>query len=412
MQIIKNKPSLFLLPFVLAGGMLLAGTNQAQAVGDAYFSEDTTVTMDNGNFTITTNSNADEVTATATTISVTITGGQSFTLKSSGRKVLGVVGTYSSKSCSATESSIILAPITGDAQSTVTITPSAETCTDTSSAVGSSSTTTSGGGTTTVASTPTPTPTPVTSSVPQTTPTPASSQVSTSKPTPASRGFVSLSTISLKDGDVISVSGSSDPDVYIVNPHGYKRLFLNPAIFGFYGHLGGFSKVKKSTSAVRDTFVTSGLFRNCETNDKKVYGVETTGEDTGILHWVNTTGDQAVKDDSDFFKKVFCINTKEFNWYKQEAAYTSVNQIPDYSRKTFSVVTIPTPSPVSLSVKKYKVFDTTYLNVRASANISSVLLGKLSEGQIIESLETSGKWHKIKYQNKDGWVHSDYLKAL
>ncbi|MBX4211185.1 MAG: hypothetical protein KW806_00070 [Candidatus Yanofskybacteria bacterium] len=48
----------------------------------------------------------------------------------------------------------------------------------------------------------------------------------------------------LHEGDVISAKNSSDPDVYIVNEQGYKRLFLNPVIFGFYGHLGGFSAVK------------------------------------------------------------------------------------------------------------------------------------------------------------------------
>ena len=78
--------------------------------------------------------------------------------------------------------------------------------------------------------------------------------------------------------------------------------------------------------------VASGLYRNCETNDQKVYGVQVTGEDTGILHWVNTSGAQAVADDADFFKKVFCINTKEFNWYSKGSNYTSVSQVPNYSR--------------------------------------------------------------------------------
>lgn len=78
--------------------------------------------------------------------------------------------------------------------------------------------------------------------------------------------------------------------------------------------------------------VTSGLFRNCETNDPKVYGVEVTAEDTATLHWINTSGEQAVKDDPDFFKKVFCINTNEFNWYTKGSVYTSVNQVPVYSR--------------------------------------------------------------------------------
>ncbi|KKU22486.1 MAG: hypothetical protein UX31_C0001G0004 [Candidatus Nomurabacteria bacterium GW2011_GWA1_46_11] len=154
----------------------------------------------------------------------------------------------------------------------------------------------------------------------------------------------------LKEGDTISAAGTNDPDIYIVNEQGYKRLFLNPVIFGFYGHLGGFANVKNVTAMARDAFPTSGLFRNCETNDEKVYGVETTGEDTGILHWVNTSGAQAVADDPNFFKKVFCINNNEFNWYAKGSNYTSVNQVPSYSRTPGATPT-PVPSgPLSVSL--------------------------------------------------------------
>lgn len=149
----------------------------------------------------------------------------------------------------------------------------------------------------------------------------------------------------LTEGNTISAAGSDDPDVYIVNALGYKRLFLNPAIFGFYGHLGGFAQVKSVSATARDAFPTSGLFRNCETDDQAVYGVEVTAEDTGMLHWVNTSGAQAVADDANFFKKVFCINNNEFNWYSKGAAYTSVNQVPNYVR-----VPGATPTPVAGNV--------------------------------------------------------------
>ncbi len=173
---------------------------------------------------------------------------------------------------------------------------------------------------------PTPTPTPSMTPTPTPTPTP------TTSPTPASLGFTSLASLNLKEGDTISAAGSADVDIYIVNDWGYKRLFLNPIIFSFYGHLGGYANVNNVSPGTRDMLVTSGLFRNCETNDPKVYGIEVTGEDTGILHWVNTSGSQAVADDPDFFKKVFCINSNEFNWYQQGSIYTSVNQVPNYSR--------------------------------------------------------------------------------
>ena len=400
MKISKIDFSLLLVA-VLAVGVFWVGVNQASAVGDASFPQATTFALDVGNIVISAGSDADSVVTTNLTITITISSGQSMVLTSTGKLQLSNNGGYGF-TCETNQTRLSIVPSVTE---TIIITPTSTSCDSTAGgSTGSSSG--GGGGTTIPASTPTPTPTvsPAVSATPTPTVSPAS--VSTSKPTPASQGFVSLAAASLKDGDVISAAGSSDPDVYIVNPHGYKRLFLNPAIFGFYGHLGGFSKVKSTTSVTRDVFVTSGLFRNCETNDVKVYGVETTGEDTGKIHWVNTTGAQAVADDPNFFKKVFCINTKEFNWYPQGAAYTSVNQIPDYTRKNVSSV-----APVS-EAKKYKVVGTDQLNVRALANTSSAILGKLPAGNIIESLSQSGLWHKIKYQTKDAWVRSDYLQLV
>lgn len=149
----------------------------------------------------------------------------------------------------------------------------------------------------------------------------------------------------LTEGDTISAAGSDDPDVYIVNEMGYKRLFLNPAIFGLYGHLGGFAKVKTVSPATRDAFPTSGLFR--VDGDEKVYGLETTGEDIANLRWVNTSGAQAVADDPDFFKKVFVINAAEKALYGTGADYTSVTQVPKYTRGG-SITPTPTPGPLSV----------------------------------------------------------------
>src|SRR5207247_2632406 len=44
------------------------------------------------------------------------------------------------------------------------------------------------------------------------------------------------------------------------------------------------------------------------------------------------TGAQAVKDDPDFFKKVFCINNKEFNWYPKGNELGTVKAVPNYER--------------------------------------------------------------------------------
>jgi len=137
----------------------------------------------------------------------------------------------------------------------------------------------------------------------------------------------------LSEGDMVSATGTNDPDIYIVNEHGYKRLFLNPIIFEFYGHLGGWHKVKSITASQRDSFYTSTLFKNCETRDSKVWAVEVTGEDTAVLHHMQMTGEKALEQDHNFFKRVFCINSNEFNWYTISAIpYTSVGQAPGYTR--------------------------------------------------------------------------------
>jgi len=395
MKKLKINFSLSLLIIVLMVGLLLVGVNQTNAT-TATSTGDTTVALDVGNMTIVDGSVVNSIITTATTITIEIISGQTFTLRSTDRKLLTNDSGFTYE-CFSDKSELI---ITSSTTKTVIITPSASACGTSGGSGGGGG---GGGGTTTTTTTTTPTPTPTVSPATSPTPTPAPS---TTKPTPASQGFVSLANVSLNDGDVVSAAGSDDPDVYIVNPHGYKRLFLNPAIFGFYGHLG-FDKVKNTTSVTRDVFVTSGLFRNCETEDVKVYGVEITGEDIGMLHWVNTTGEQAVADDPDFFKKVFCINTNEFNWYPKGTDYTSVNQIPDYARGSFSASSsVPTSN-------QYKVVSTAgYLNVRASASTASSVLGQLTAGDTVTSLAQDGVWHNIMFEGQDAWVHGDYLEAI
>jgi len=153
----------------------------------------------------------------------------------------------------------------------------------------------------------------------------------------------------LKEGDMISASDSSDPDIYIINEQGYKRLFLNPVIFNYYGHLGGFPKVKKVTPQIRDAFSTSALFRNCEENDTKIHAIKVIGEDEGELQWVNVGGTTAQSEDPAFFNKVFCVNNREFNWYKKGATLTSVKNVTNYDRPiehyTTDIKPLPSPTP-------------------------------------------------------------------
>lgn len=154
----------------------------------------------------------------------------------------------------------------------------------------------------------------------------------------------------LREGDLIRAV--NDPDIYIVNDHGYKRLFLNPVIFGFYGHLK-WENVREVSPATRDTFITSGYFRNCENGDVKVHAAEITGEDVGVFHWLNMTAEGVLAEDADFSKKVFCINNSEYNWYGKSAHYTSIAQLPRYDRKSLAAPTkAPTPKPTPTPIPK------------------------------------------------------------
>ncbi len=394
MGLIKNRLHLFLFFTLLVGGLFLIEINQVKAA-DASFPQDTTVQFDLGTFTIAAGSNADEVTTTNSSITIKISPGQTFNFKSSGRKLLTNDGGYS-YSCSSSESSIGISVPTGSSQKTVKISPDSLNC-DTNTGAGGGGGGGGGGGAIISSAT----------STAASTPAPASSAASI--PTPASRGFVSLAAFNLREGDVISAAGSDDPDVYIVNVHGYKRLFLNPIIFGFYGHLGGFAKIKNTVSSTRDTLVTSGLFRNCETNDEKVYGVETTGEDTGMLHWVNTSGSQAVADDPNFFKKVFCINNNEWKWYKQGVPYTSVRQIPAYTRGAAK-----SGLPPAAVLSRIKIADTVqWVNVRDDGSLNAKIIGRALPGEEYEFSAKNGGWYNIKKNGVLwGWVFGQYVSEI
>ena len=125
----------------------------------------------------------------------------------------------------------------------------------------------------------------------------------------------------LKEGDLIRAAG--DFDIFIINQYGYKRLFLNPAIFNMYGHLGGWDKVKSVVPATRDAFVTSTHYRYVDS--PKVYHQEVTGEDTGILHWINMTAENFLAQGGTA-NAIFTINKSELDWYQKGADLTFLGE--------------------------------------------------------------------------------------
>src|SRR3989344_2917443 len=150
-----------------------------------------------------------------------------------------------------------------------------------------------------------------------------------------------LGDFGLREGDIVGAQSAGDPDIFIVNDFGYKRLFVSPQIFGLYGHLR-YDATRSVSVSARDAFPTTGLFRNCETDSQQVWALEVIGEDTATLHAVNVSGEDAVRQDADFFRKVFCINSMEEALYaKSSLAYTNLSQVPSYNR----VKPTRTPSP-------------------------------------------------------------------
>lgn len=60
----------------------------------------------------------------------------------------------------------------------------------------------------------------------------------------------------------------------------------------------------------------------------------------------------------------------------------------------------------------YCVTASTGLNVRASSNKNGEVLGKLSKNDIINVTSIENGWAKIKYNGRDGYVSTSYLKAV
>ena len=123
--------------------------------------------------------------------------------------------------------------------------------------------------------------------------------------------FVKPEDFGLSEGDFIRAEG--DNDVFIVNQFGYKRLVLNPKICLQYGHLGKrgcFSAVKTVKIEVRDAFKTSWLVTNGETEDGKIYFLQTVGEDEGVLHHLELSASNFLTLGGNF-QSVFRINSLE-----------------------------------------------------------------------------------------------------
>src|SRR3989344_3595911 len=164
---LQLKPK-FLLGSLLLLSFLFLGVSSAGAVGDAYFPQDTTLTINSVNYTILAGSDADSVVANATTAVVTVSAGQSISITSAGRFRLDNDGGFTT-TCTTSVSTLLLSMPVGGSSKTVTITP------DITTVLCQSSGGSVGGGGSYSAPAATPTPAPSTSVSP--TPTPTSTSV-------------------------------------------------------------------------------------------------------------------------------------------------------------------------------------------------------------------------------------------
>src|SRR3989344_8406363 len=123
MKLLKTNFFLPLLVIVLMAGLLLVGVNKPNAT-PATSTGDTTVALDVGNMTIVDGSVVNSVITTNTAITIEITSGQTFTLRSSDRKLLTNDSGFEYE-CFSDKSELTIAP---SSTKTVIITPSSNAC--------------------------------------------------------------------------------------------------------------------------------------------------------------------------------------------------------------------------------------------------------------------------------------------
>lgn len=109
------------------------------------------------------------------------------------------------------------------------------------------------------------------------------------------------------------------------------------------------------------------------------------------------------------------ITGESGNWYKVnyngKTAYVSKEYVKEVSEGSSN--SGGSDSPV-IENKRGKVYNTggSGLTVRTEATTSSLALGYLLEGQVVEITGTSGDWYKIIFNGKSGYVSSKYIKIV
>lgn len=89
---------------------------------------------------------------------------------------------------------------------------------------------------------------------------------------------------------------------------------------------------------------------------------------------------------------------KENDWYQ-------IN----YGTTTGWVASWYTTGTAVEMTNKQAISKVNKLNIRTEPSLSSAVIGQLQEGEQFTSYKSEGEWIEISYNDRKGWVHSDYV---
>lgn len=102
-------------------------------------------------------------------------------------------------------------------------------------------------------------------------------------------------------------------------------------------------------------------------------------------------------------------NYKYVQHWLQHGQYEKRNAVTSIATPAPAAPAAPAPTTATMQVSTSTGAS---LNVRAAANTSSAILGKLSCGSRVEVVSISNGWAKIQYNNRTGYVSAQYLAPV
>jgi probable enterotoxin B len=99
--------------------------------------------------------------------------------------------------------------------------------------------------------------------------------------------------------------------------------------------------------------------------------------------------------------------------YVKETPSTTVVVLPPATSNNTQVVNqAPAGQSTTTQAKGQVTNVSTSLRIRQLGNIGSAVIGYLNNGQTFDIKEKSGDWYYIKFNDKFGYVHKDYVKEI